>query len=238
MPTMTNKQQLLTQTYNLLKKQYDSATEEHEKRPIIEHLLYAICREGATRDKADKAFDSLRKTFFDWNEVRVSAVHEIADAMGKLPEAGAKAQRIVGVLQEWFEQFYNFDMEDLAKKGVKDAAKKLSRHKDVNDFHIAWVIQHGFGGHAIPLDEPTLRVLKRLGALEEENEDLEAMRGSIEHNVPKAKGSAFFEMLSLLADEVCLEDAPKCSACPLKDECPVGQERARSAPEPKPRKSR
>ena len=70
--------------------------------------------------------------------------------MVDLPDAGPKSQRIVGMLQEWFEQTYNFDMEDLAKKGVKDAAKKLSRLKDVNDFDIAWVIQHGFGGHAIP----------------------------------------------------------------------------------------
>ena len=69
MPTMTNKQQLLTQTFNLLKKRYDSSIAEHEKRPIIEHLLYAICREGATREQADTAFDKLRKTFFDWNEV-------------------------------------------------------------------------------------------------------------------------------------------------------------------------
>ena len=154
-----------------------------------------------------------------------------------LPGAFVKSERILSVLQEWFESNYNFDMEELAKKGVKDAAKKLSRLKDVNDFDIAWVLQHGLGGHAIPLDEPTLRVLKRLEVLDGDSDDLEAMRGSIEHAVPKAKGSAFFEMVSQLGNEICLEE-PRCPACPLKEECPTGQERLRNAPEPKPRKSR
>jgi endonuclease III len=255
MPTMTNKQQQLEQVFKVLKKRYSVAADQ-EKRTVIEHLLYAVIREGTTREAADKAFKGLRTLFFDWNEVRVSAPHEIEEALEGIPAAGERSQRIIGVLQYWFELKYNFDMEDLAKKGLKDAARQVARMLsevakngmkesgrvpvrviDGNDYVVASVIQQGLGGHAIPLDAPSLRVLRRLG-LVEPDDTLENSRASIEHSIPKAKGALFNELISLVAAEFCFEERPKCNACPLRDDCPTGQENISRAPEPKPRKSR
>ena len=255
MPTMTNKQQQLEQVYKLLKKRFDVPADT-EKRTVIEHMLYAIIREGTTRDLADKAFKSVRTIFFDWNEVRVSAPHEIEEALQGIPTAGERSSRIIGVLQYWFELKYNFDMEDLAKKGLKDAARQVARMLsevakngmkesgrvpvrviDGNDYVVASVIQQGLGGHAIPLDGSSLRVLRRLGLVEAE-ETLENTRASIEHSIPKAKGASFSEMLSMLAAEICVEERPKCNNCPLRDDCPTGQERLGRAADAKLRKSR
>ncbi len=255
MPTMTNKQQQLEQVFKLLKKRFDPPADT-EQRPVIEHLLYAIVREGTTRDLADKAFKNLRTQFFDWNEVRVSAPHEIEAVLERIPGAGERAQRIIGVLQYWFELKYNFDMEDLAKKGLKDAARQVARMLsevaksgmkeagrvpgrvvDGNDFVVASVIQQGLGGHAVPLDGPSLRVLRRIHLIEAED-SLENVRGSIEHCIPKAKGPLFYELISQLAGQVCCAERPKCSACPLRDDCPTGQENLSRTPEPKPRKPR
>ena len=255
MPTMTNKQQQIEQIMKALKKRFETAG-EIENRPVLEHLVYAIIREGATREQADRAFKNLRTQFFDWNEVRVSAPHEIEEVLEGIPGAGERAQRIVGVLQYWFELKFNFDMEDLAKKGLKDAARQLSRMLsevakngmkeagrvpsrivDGNDFVVATVIQQGLGGHAVPLDTPSLRVLRRLALVESESDDLEAIRGSIEHCIPKSKGPLFNELLSIVAAENCFEEAPKCKSCVLRVDCPAGQEFL-ARPEPKPRKSR
>jgi endonuclease-3 len=216
-----------------------------------------MVREGTTRTVADRAFKNLRTQFFDWNEVRVSSPHEIEEVIPGVPGAGERAQRIIGVLQYWFELKYNFDMEDLAKKGLKDAARQVARMLsevaksgmkeagkvplrliDGNDYVVASVIQYGLGGHAIPLDAPSLRVVRRLGLVDDDAENLEAVRASIEHYIPKAKGSAFNEYLSSVAADYCFEENPKCSACPLRADCPTGQENLSRAPEPKPRKSR
>jgi endonuclease III len=245
MPATTNKQQLLNHVFTLLKKRYDPA-DEIEKRPILEHLIYAICREGTTSQIADEAFKNLlAPSFIDWNEVRVSTVQEIEEALGKIPNPGERAQQIIGVLQEWFEMTYSFDMEEVAetakKKGLKEGAKKIGRLKEVkdHDFIVAWVTQHGLGGHAIPLDSASLRVLRRLGVLDTDTDDIETLRSSIEHYVPKARGVMFTEVISQLAQEICVEETPKCSICPLHNDCPTGIENLRNAtPEPKPRKSR
>src|SRR5262249_29159111 len=139
-----------------------------EPRPLLEELIYAICREGSTAADADAGYARLRKAFIDWNEVRVSTVQEVADVLRPLSGSGTRAKRIIGLLQEVFEQAYTFDLGDLGKKGLKDTARKLRFYKEgVNDYAVAWVIQRTLGGHAIPLDEPTLRVLRRLGVVEE-----------------------------------------------------------------------
>ena len=52
-----------------------------------------------------------------------------------------------------FESTYSFDLETLHKKGVKQAAKQISRYQAASDYTVAWVTQRTLGGHAMPLDE-------------------------------------------------------------------------------------
>jgi endonuclease III len=222
MPAITNKQRLLTQLFTLLKKHYEPA--EPEARPVLEQFLYAVCREGTTRKEADRAYQILRERFFDWNEIRVSSPRELEEALADLPEAEARANRLVSFLQEVFETTFSFDLESLHKKGLKQAAKQLARYQAANDYAVAWVIQQALGGHAIPLDGPSIRALRRLGLLEGNSEDPEGLRASLEHLVPKARGALFNELVSALADEVCTEMDPHCAGCPLAGDCPTGQE--------------
>ena len=189
MPATTNKQQILATTLTALKKKFPPPPEP-PRRPIMEEVVYAICREGVPSAAADAAFGRIKATFFDWNEVRVSTVQEVADALGKLPGAGDRAKRIVEFLQEHFERTYSFDLEDLEKKGLKQAAKQLARYKDkgVTDFVVAWVTQRSLGGHAVPLDGPSLRVLSRLGVADADADDLEAVRASRRALHPEGQG--------------------------------------------------
>lgn len=221
MATTINKQRLVTQIFSALAK---GKNPPHEERPILEQFIYAVCREGTTRERADRAYQNLQEKFFDWNEVRVSSSRELAEAMAGLPHVEARAQRIIDFLQEVFEAEFSFDLEPLQKKGVKLAAKQLSRYQAANDYAVSLVVQQSLGGHAIPLDEPGLRTLRRLGLLDTDSADMEAVRAPIEHQVPKARGPLFNDMLSLLADEHCREDEPRCGSCPMANHCPTGQD--------------
>jgi endonuclease-3 len=221
MPTITNKQRLVTQIFSALGKGKHPAP---EARPVLEQFIYALCREGSTRERADRAYRNLQERFFDWNEVRVSSTRELAEALASLPHAEARAQRIIDFLQEVFETTFSFDLEPLEKKGAKLAAKQLARYQAANDYAVASVLQHSLGGHAVPLDEPSMRALRRLGLLDGDAADMEALRASVEHQVPKARAPLFSDLLSVLADEYCHEDGPNCGACPLLRDCPTGQD--------------
>jgi endonuclease-3 len=220
MATTTNKQKLVHQLFSTLGKGARPA--EAESLPVLEQFVYALCREGATREAADRAYRKLREGFYDWNEVRVSSEEEIAEALVGMPDAEARARRVREFLQEVFETTFSFDLEPLQKKGLKQAAKQLARYQAASDYAVAWVVQHSLGGHAMPLDERSVRVLKRLGLLEEQGDNAEAMRASLEHQVPKAKGSQFVDLLSALADAYCHEEEPTCSECPMHNGCPTG----------------
>src|SRR5438876_5424977 len=115
MPTTVNKQNVVAQILTKVKKRYEPR--EPEARPVLEQFLYAICREGASREQADHAFRNLRERFFDWNEIRVSSVREIEEVLGDIPEAEIRANRLVSFLQEVFETTFSFDLESLHKKG-------------------------------------------------------------------------------------------------------------------------
>jgi endonuclease-3 len=225
MAAATNKQQQLAHLQTVLKKKTPAPPPPAADRPVLEEVLYAILREGATPEQADAAFVKLKEAFFDLNEIRVSSVPEVADAVHGLPDAGAKGQRIVEMLQEVFEELYSFDLGDIAKKGVKQAAKQLARYKSgVTDFVVAWVTQRSLGGHAVPLDHPALRVLQRLHVLDAEADELESARGTLEHFIPKAGGPEFTDRLAVFAATVCTEDRPHCETCPMRPDCPTGQE--------------
>src|SRR5947209_12826357 len=198
MATMINKQRQLTQLFSLTKKCLEPTAEE---RLVLEQFIYGLCRENATPEQADRAFDVLRERFFDWNEVRVSSTRELEEAFAGLADTEGRALRLVAFLQEVFEAEYGFSLEGLQKKGLKEAAKQLRRYQAANDYVVAWAVQRTLGGHAIPLDEPTLRCVRRLGLVDAGQEDLEAIRASLEHFVPKAKGPAFTDGISVVADE-------------------------------------
>jgi endonuclease III len=233
-----NKQRLLANIGAALKKRFQSA--DPDKRPVFEQLLYSVCRENTTREQADRAFESLQQRFYDWNEIRVSSVREIEEAIADLPNSAVRAQRLLSLLQEVFETTFSFDLESLHKKGLKQAAKQIARYQAANDFSVSWVLQNSLDGHSFPLDEAGLRVLRRLGLIETDQEDLEVIRTSLEHLIPKARAPLFGELLSALAEEFCHEDEPNCADCPLAAECPTGMENhraagARGAGRPKPR---
>jgi len=226
MPTAINKQRVLTILFTSLKKLRHS--EEPELRPVLEQLLFSVCREGTTREQADQAFQALRQRFFDWNEIRVSSPREVEEAINNLPNSDVRAQRLLSLLQEVFETTFSFDLEALRKKGLKQAAKQIARYQAANDYTVSWVLQNSLDGHSISLDESTLRVLRRLGLVDSHQEDPETIRSCLEHLVPKAKGTIFNDLISQLADELCHEEDPNCGDCPLAGECPTGVENTRT----------
>ena len=221
MATTTNKQRLLNQLFSAYKA--DSEPREAEPLPVLEQFIYGICREGVSREMADHAFVTLREGFFDWNEIRVSATRELEDVFEGMPHAEKRAQRVVSFLQEVFESTFSFDLEGLQKKGVKEAAKKLSRFEAATPFVVCWVVQHSLGGHAIPMDPAMLRTVKRLGLIDDNVDDPEAIQAALEHLIPKSKGPQFTEILSEITQDYCWEDSPNCSACLAASECPTAQ---------------
>ncbi len=189
--------------------------------PLFETLVYALCREDAGVNQANAAFELLKDRFFDFNEIRVSTSREVAGCFEGCSEPRARAVRLISLLQEIFEATFGFDLESLAKKGVKSAQKQLARYKSVNDFTLAWIGHKVFGEQTIAVDAGMRRCVGRLGLVEAEcAKDTEETRVALEAMVSKSKVDFFVGGLQMVAQMYCHESQPDCTNCTLTKACP------------------
>jgi endonuclease-3 len=205
---------------------------------VLEHLLFACCLENASYEAAEKAFQALKTGFFDWNEVRVSSVRELAEAVPMLPDALSAATNVKRLLYSIFESAYSFDLENLKKQNLGQAIQKLKKYEGATPFVVAYATQVTLGGHAIPLDRGTLEALVVVGLIDE-REASEGHVPGMERAVPKNKGIEYGSILHQLGAETAtnpyspalhklfLEIAPD-----AKDRLPKRKPKAPPAPPP------
>lgn len=195
-----NRANLLNKTHKVLKRTYKPAPPKGDQ-PVLETLLFACCLENARHDVAQAALAKLQAAFFDWNEIRVSTVKELAEVLDTLPEPAAAAARLKGVLQSVFESDYSFDLESLKKQNLGAAIKRLQKLQGATPFNVAYGTQTALGGHSIPLDKGALGALYVIGVINQAEADAGNVPG-LERTIPKSKGQEFGSLLHELGADL------------------------------------
>ncbi len=196
----SNRASLINKTVKIVKKHYKPVAIPQD-RTLFEHLLYACCLENSLHEAADQVFEVLTRDYFDWNEVRVTTIRELSEVMKPLNDPVASATRLKRVLQSLFETHYSFDLESFKKQNIGQAAKLLADYKGVTPFVIAFVIQNGLGGHAIPVNQGLLDSMYAVGIVSE----AEAAKGAVpglERTIPKSIGTEIGTLLHQLGVEL------------------------------------
>jgi endonuclease-3 len=201
----SNRASLIGKLSTALKKNYKPAP-TGASRPLLEHLLYASLLEDAPSDLADEGMAKCEQEFFDWNEVRVTTVTELSQVLSRLPDPLKAAQRLKGNLQSVFEEFYTFDLDHLKKENLGKAVGKFEKMPSMTPFVLNYTVQHGLGGHAIPIDYSAMVIMLATEIASQP----EAMSGKVpglERAIPKSKGIEFSGLLHQSA--VALNKNPK-----------------------------
>lgn len=178
-----------------------------ENRPVLEHLIFACCLENATYEAAQQGFNALKTMckrdtgFVDWNEVRVSSVKELSEALKMLPDPAAAAQNIKKILYGVFESTWSFDIDGFRKLTLGQAQQKIKKYDGATLFVTAYVTQATLGGHAIPLDRGTLDALHIVGIAGEQDVK-EGVVPGLERAVPKNKGIEVGSLLHQLGADL------------------------------------
>jgi endonuclease III len=236
---INNRAALINQTIKIVKKHFKPASVPRE-RTLLEHFLFACCLENSPHEAADRIYHTLVTDYYDWNEVRVSTIRELAEVMKPLNDPEDAATRLKRILQAVFETHYSFDLEPLKKQNIGQSAKQLAAYNGSTPFSVAFVTQHALGGHSIPVNPGLLESLRVVGVVS----DAEAAKGTIpglERAVPKTKGGEIASLLHQLGVEmarspygqtirkILLEINPDC-----KDQLPKRQAPKQPEPEPAP----
>jgi len=192
--------QLLTKLQKVLKQNY-KATLPDTGRPVLEQVLFACCLENAGYEAAEKAFTRLGENYFDLNEVRVTTVAELAEALQPLPDPSRAALSLRRVLQSVFESTYSFSLEHARKGSIANGVKVLQGLQGVPGFVTSFVVSTGLGGHAIPLDDGALAVLLLSGLITQEEYDAREVPW-LERAIPKKAGKEFASLLHQFGADV------------------------------------
>jgi endonuclease III len=198
--TTPNRSAILSKVYKVLKKHYKPMTPPSD-RTALEHLLYACLLENSRYDAADDAFAKLKELYFDWNEIRVTTVTELAEGMAGLTDASGSAQRVKRSLQSIFESGYTFDIDPLKKQNLGKAEKDLEKVNGASPFVRAYVTQHALAGHSIPVSKGAIDALHAVGAITDAEADKGVVPG-LERAIPKNKGVEFGSLLQQLAADL------------------------------------
>lgn len=193
----TNRTARLTKLYRVLKKHYKPVSPTAD-RPVLEQLLFASCLANTPYQKAEEAFACLGSGFFDWNEIRVSTVKELAEVLDMLPDSGEAASNVKRILQSVFESTYSFDLENIHKKNLGQAIARLQRFDGTTPFSVSFAIQNSLGGHAIPVDRGALGALAVLDLVTERDMKAGVVPG-LERAIAKNKGVEFASLLHQLS---------------------------------------
>lgn len=196
---MSNRAAKYEQLHKSLKKHFKPLSEPGE-RSVLEHLIYACCLEDARNEQADEAFAKLQQAYFDWNEVRVTTVIELGEALSSLPNASQAGHRIKRCLQSLFETRYEYNLDDMKKANLSKATDELTALKGVTPFVLNYVSQNALGGHAIPVDTLALEIMVQCEIITAAEAEKRSLPG-VERAIPKNKGFEFGSLLHQFAVE-------------------------------------
>ena len=189
-----------------LKKHYKPV--DAGSRPLLDHILYASLLQDATYEMADEGIAKCEQDFYDWNEVRVTTVTELSQVLSHLPDPVKAATRLKGNLLEVFEEFFTFDIDHLKKDNLGKAVAKFEKMSQMTPFVLSYAVQHGLGGHSIPIDYAALVVMLSTGIVEQ-SEAAEGRVPGLERAIPKTKGVEFGSLLHQCAVALLLDPKDK-----------------------------
>jgi len=167
------------------------------ERSVLETIMYAALLENSTFDKADAAFAFIKNYYIDWNEIRVCSNRELADTLTDLPNPTAAAERVRKALQGIFEKRYTFDLEEVRRKGkaLADHIQTLESLSAGTPYMIQYVAQVALDGHLIPLDEASLRIMRRLGLSQITSDGLREVCNGLDRVILKKSSLTFATQL-------------------------------------------
>ncbi|MCC9601506.1 hypothetical protein LOC67_13195 [Stieleria sp. JC731] len=189
----SNRAKLISKLHSELKKRY-SVPPSQPSRPLLEHILYAALLQDAPYELADEGLAKCEQEFFDWNEVRVTTVTELTQVLSGMPDPPKTARRLKDVLQAVFEEFYAFDLDHLKKENLGKAVAKFEAMTAMTPFILSYTVQHGLGGHSIPIDYAAMVIMLATGIASQGEASAGKVPG-LERAVPKSKAVEFSALL-------------------------------------------
>jgi endonuclease-3 len=187
----------------------------------LDELILTVLSQHTSDVNAERAFESLRRTFSTWDDVVGARAEDVADAIRTGGLANTKAPRIQAILREIREREGRHDLSSLQRMSDREATEYLSSLPGVGPKTAAVVLAFALGRDALPVDTHVHRVATRLGLIEPGTSAQKAHRVLAEL-VPAEIRVPLHVGFIRLGREICKAGRPLCERCPVFELCPTG----------------
>ncbi len=186
--------------------------------PPLDELVSTILSQNTNDRNRDLAYQSLRRRFPTWEQVRDAEPPDVVEAIRIAGLANQKGPRIQTVLREITAERGALELGFLADLTVEEAHTWLTHFKGVGPKTAAIVLVFSLGKPAFPVDTHVYRVSGRIGLRPEKMSVEEAHTYLAGLFPPEDYGPAHLNLIRL-GREICHARKPDCEACPLKEIC-------------------
>ncbi len=188
-------------------------------RSPLNQLALSIFYHVTSVRRATRALSELKRTFVDWNDIRISHPVEVAAALSSSQWALDGAEKLVWVLRELYEVYNQTNLDFLAELTPAQARSCLKRLTMVQRELADEVLLLSLDVPVLPFSSDVARMCHRLGLVENDRPSIKNQR-----TVSKLFEEGEYPSLHLFfcdhAEKVCLPEEPMCSRCPMKASCP------------------
>ena len=184
----------------------------------LDELVSTILSQNTNDRNRDLAYQSLRRRFPTWEQVRDADPSAVVDAIRIAGLANQKGPRIQAVLREITAERGALDLGFLADLPVEEAHAWLTHFKGVGPKTAAIVLVFSLNKPAFPVDTHIYRVSGRIGLRPEKMSVEEAHPHLASLFPPEEYGPGHLNLIRL-GREICHARKPECEVCPLKDIC-------------------
>jgi endonuclease-3 len=197
---------------------YYGSPEWRNPLPPVAELVSTILSQNTNDTNRDRAFESLRQVFPDWQTVRDADTQEVIEAIRTAGLANQKGPRIQNALKFITQERGELNLDFLKDMSPSEARQWLTQIKGVGPKTAAIILLFSLDMPAFPVDTHIHRVTGRLG-LRPENMNAEKSHEHLAQLFPQESYYAAHLNLIRLGREICVARNPKCPQCPLQDLC-------------------
>jgi endonuclease III len=190
----------------------------------LDELILTILSQSTSDINSQRAFDSLKKRFRDWEAVRRARPASIAAAIQSGGLANTKSVVIKNVLNQILAHHGKLDLSFLHSAPINEAREFLLSLKGIGPKTAACVLLFSCNRPVFPMDTHILRITKRLGLVPQKSNDLSSHK-IMESLVPPKKHYSLHINLIRHGRKICRPRDPQCDECSLQEQCEFGQSR-------------
>lgn len=178
--------------------------------------------------EAQASFGRLKTSFVDWNEVRISPIPEIQEAIGAPDHSLSLAVFIKDLLDFLHHEKHTVSLESLVEENISDIRRFLKKIKGVEASTINLALRQRKDYPMIPVDPRMERALERLGVVKA-SETCDQKGKSLHEHLEPEPGLHFHHFILAHSRDICPpeDELVQCGVCGLKASCPDYQNRSK-----------